>query len=181
MKYDKNKYFKIIDDGKLKTSEIIDQMRKQFPIYFYDEENADKNFPAPKNKTIRYFKKVVEADEENANKSADDLRDVAGITLRERLIMEMQYFSETGKHLDIENWTLCSGSRYADGSVPCADWDPTHGRFEVDWTNHGDRDAHLRFRVAVSLSPSSSNPSEMSIETAIEMVKKEGYKVIKII
>jgi hypothetical protein len=60
-------------------------------------------------------------DEENKKFSADDLakRNILGSTCLERLIHGYKYRVKTGKHLDIKNWTLCSGSRYSDGSVPC--------------------------------------------------------------
>ena len=66
------------------------------------------------------FKPSIEADEEWKNISANDLpKDGKFITLPERLFMEIQYFRETGKHLDIDNWTLAAGSRYLRGSIPC--------------------------------------------------------------
>jgi hypothetical protein len=38
-------------------------------------------------------------------------RNIRGHYLLERLLYELKYFAETGKHLDIDNLTLCSGSR----------------------------------------------------------------------
>jgi hypothetical protein len=43
-----------------------------------------------------------------------------GITLLERIIFEIKYFTETGKHLDVKGLTFCSGSRGSDGNVPFA-------------------------------------------------------------
>ena len=71
--------------------------------------------------------------EELKNLSANTLKDrgISGENLRERLIHELKYHDETGMHLDIKNWTLCSGSRDADGGVPGVVW---HGvRLEVGW------------------------------------------------
>lgn len=61
-----------------------------------------------------------EADEENKNLSADRCHELGifGMTLLERMMLELWYFWRTKKHLDIDNWTLCSGSRYLDGNVP---------------------------------------------------------------
>src|SRR3989338_10990314 len=75
-----------------------------------------------------------EADEELKNLSADDLKKcgVNCITLVERLLYEMKFFAETGKHLDEKSWTLCSGSRDSSGSVPSVCWDPYDGRVGVD-------------------------------------------------
>lgn len=146
--FDDKKYFKITDTPNKKTSDIIKECKDLFPVYVYRGESADTEFPPPKKETTRYFKKNVEADEEYANMSADDLekKGIQGITLRERLLMEIKYFKETGKHLDNLNWTLCSGSCYSDGRVPCAGW--CGGRLEVDWRSVGDRISSLRARVA---------------------------------
>ncbi|MFA6405934.1 MAG: hypothetical protein WCW34_00230 [Patescibacteria group bacterium] len=81
---------------------------------------------------IKRFRDRVEADVENKNLSAEDLirRAVSGITFPERLKLEVWYNWKTdGSHLDIENVTLCTGSRNSDGGVPCAGWD--EGEFRV--------------------------------------------------
>ena len=75
--------------------------------------------------------------------------DKKGITLEERLLLEIEYFKKTGKHLDVENWTLCSGSRYQDGYVPSAYWDGDE--FGVDWYGSDGRFACGRARSAVFL------------------------------
>ena len=145
--------FIITDEGKLETSELLDLCRKKFDVWsIYDNDRLDKNFPPLLKPTTRKFKKVMEADEEHANKSAVDLEKegVQGITLRERIIMEIQYFDETGKHLDVEKCTLCSGSRDSDGGVPGACWGPSGRKFCVDWCGPGGRNANLRARAVVS-------------------------------
>jgi hypothetical protein len=52
--------------------------------------------------------------------SADDAKaeKIATETLKERLIHELKYFLETGKHLDIESVTICAGSLLPSGEVP---------------------------------------------------------------
>lgn len=86
-------------------------------VVLINDRIADKDY-------IIYVDKNVEADEQVKGKSADDLKKMNhnGITLLERLVFELKYFEETGKHLDINKITLCSGSRNSDGSVPCVDW-----------------------------------------------------------
>ncbi len=146
-----------------KTSELIQECRDKFTVWCYlKDKELDKQFPPPKKLTTRYFKKVVEADEELKNLSADDLKEkgIEGITLRERLLLELQYVAETGKHLDLTNWTLCSGSRYSDGVVPDVSWGG--GKLNVNWNNSSNRNDYLRSR-AVSLKPSSFNPSDLEI------------------
>jgi hypothetical protein len=146
-----DKYFHIIDDGMLKTSEILAECKKKFDVYsWYNNEKLDKDFPPVK--SDRYFKKNLEADEELKNKSANELEKmgVKGMTLRERLLMELAYFNETGQHLDIDNITLCSGSRYSDGDVPDVSWGVDHRGLCVGRYDPGTADDDLRARAVVS-------------------------------
>ena len=95
---------------------------------------------------------MIEADEELKNLSANDLKkkSIPGITFEERLLMELKYFKETDSHLDINNWTLCSGSRYSDGDVPEVCWDSDAREFHVFWYHPESSDSLLRSRRAVS-------------------------------
>ena len=145
----REKYIIINDDGKKKTSEIIAELRKLFPVWVYNESEVDKEFPPPEKFTSRKFLLVQEADEDLKNKSANDLKreGIAGITLRERLLYELEYFKKTGQHLDIDNITLCAGSRCSAGGVPRVGWHS--GEVRVDWYDPEDSDAVLRSRRAV--------------------------------
>lgn len=98
------------------------------------------------------FAKNVEADKENKSKSADQLAKAGhnGVTLLERLLLELGYFLATGKHLDIENVTLCTGSRDRDGYVPYVGWDPDYREVYVDWDGPDGFSSDLRSRSAVS-------------------------------
>ncbi len=40
-----------------------------------------------------------------------------GMTLFERVILGMKYFEETGKHLDVNTFTICSGSQMSTRNV----------------------------------------------------------------
>ena len=62
----------------------------------------------------------VEPNEELKGKSADNLvaMRISGNTLTEALVHEAKYNDETGQHLNLVNWNLCSGSRCSDGHVP---------------------------------------------------------------
>ncbi|MEI7497771.1 MAG: hypothetical protein WCK11_00625 [Candidatus Falkowbacteria bacterium] len=73
---------------------------------------------------VVWFKDVVEADENLKNLSANTLvqMGIPGITLLEREVMEYDHFNRTNGHLDINNVTLCGGSRYGDGDVPSVGW-----------------------------------------------------------
>lgn len=86
---------------------------------------SNKDERHPKNGVYAvWFRDRVEADEELKNTSADMIVEmkIKTITLLERELYELVYFMETGNHLDIQNWTLCSGSRRSDGDVPHAYW-----------------------------------------------------------
>ncbi len=90
------------------------------------------------------------ADEELMNKSANQLAQekIPGITLLERLIYELKYFKETGKHLDINSWALCSGSRYTGGDVPSVFWSDV--KLVVYWADVDGADDCLHSREVVS-------------------------------
>lgn len=114
-------YFTITDTPNKKTSEILQEMKNKFPVWsYYSDTELDAQFPAPKEQMTRKFLKSIEPDEDLLGKSTRecDAMGVQGITLRERLLMELSYFSETGKHLDVKEVTFCSGSRDSDGYVP---------------------------------------------------------------
>jgi len=76
----------------------------------------------------------IEADEELKNFSASDIKekDIATETLAERLIHELKFFAETGKHLDLKNVTLCAGSRDPFGVVPGVCW--RDNELTIIWT-----------------------------------------------
>lgn len=105
-----------------------------------------------------YFKDVQEADEENKNKSVNDLKErghkgitLKGITLEERLALELVYFEKHGKHLDEDNTTLCSGSQHSDGDVPGVGWYRYYRGLEVQCWHAWDRHSNLRSRSVVKI------------------------------
>jgi len=126
-----------------------DALKKYFPCWQY-ESNLDETIPTsdrdPKNGSYAvWVRDVREADEEFANKSANDLKAEGhtGITVLERQLLEADYFFEKGEHLDPENVTMCSGSRVRGGCVPHAIW---YGKFCVRWCNSTYRYPGLRSR-----------------------------------
>lgn len=148
-----NNTIKIVERPELKTSDLLNLCRVKFPVWCSEEnEELDKQFPAPKKATVRHFRDRVEADEELKNKSANDLEKegIEGITVRERIIMELEYFERTGGHLDIDNITLCSGSRSRYGIVPIAYWHGGKFHVSVDWYGLGNASGSLRGRQVVS-------------------------------
>jgi hypothetical protein len=133
---------------------VLAECKKLFPVWRWTDDNLDQIINSDRTSKKAYTVKVkenVEADEELKNLSADDLKEkgIKGITLLERLVLEIQYFKETGKHLDIDNVTLCSGSRRSDGSVPDVYWNRNDSSVRVLWCNSGLRDGNLRSRRIV--------------------------------
>lgn len=126
---------------------------KLFPCWSYWDD-LDKAFPDEKAEetAVHFFKANVEADKEWANHSANKLEEmgVKGllITLTQRILLEVVYFKVTGKHLDIDNITLCAGSRDSDGNVPLAYWHDD--KFILNWYDPDDAYSFLRARSAVS-------------------------------
>lgn len=137
--------------SKMTVQYLFDECKKLFDIYSYID--LSKIVSERKGNYTVCFKNVQEADEENKNLSANELKEkgVKGITLEERLLLEILYFKKTGKHLDIDNLTLCAGSRHHDGHVPCVDWSSDNRQVNVDWYNPDDSNDNVRSRSVVSL------------------------------
>ena len=138
----------------LTLNQVYETCAKHFPCWRYTEDlntAVPTNDRTPTETYAIWVRDRIEADEELKNLSADDLsgQKTKGVTLLERMLHELKYFLETGKHLDIENWTLCNGSRDSGGDVPSASW--RDGGFKVCWYYCRDRDPYLRSREAVSL------------------------------
>jgi hypothetical protein len=134
---------------------VYDKCKELFGAWKYTNNSLDQAVPTNDRDTKNghyaiWVRDRVEADEELKNKSANDLKEAStpGNTLLERLLLELKYFKETGKHLDIENWTLCSGSRDSDGCVPGVGWYGDEMR--VGWYYPGFRRGILRSREVVS-------------------------------
>lgn len=175
---------KITDSPNLKTSQIMQQLRDKFTVWtYYDDKELDKQFLVPKQETIRYFLDSQEPDTDtlglSTNQVAEKYSDKSGITLRERLLLELAYFEKHGEHMDIKGITFCSGSRNSDGYVPSVYWYPSSQEVEVGWCYLDDAHAEYGVRSAVSLTTLTSFPSELSDEQAIEHLKAQGYKVTK--
>jgi len=98
------------------------------------------------------FKRTIEADEENRNISADEIKKkgAEGITLLERLLLELGYFASTGQHLDIESVTLCAGSLHKSGDTPRVCYRSDILRIYVCWCGSRDQCDHLRARSSFS-------------------------------
>src|SRR3989344_1185638 len=108
---------------------IYDLCASKFRCWKYTGDSLDKAIihedrTAKDGSYAIWVRERIEADEELKNRSANDLAamKISGITFTERAIYELKHHDETSQNLDIQNITLCSGSRYFDGDVPCVYW-----------------------------------------------------------
>ena len=142
----------VIADERVSASRIYNVCRKHF--------SCEKSFDLDTVKdthltgtTCRFFKAVLKPDEEQKNRSANDLQKLGltprCITLKECLLLELWYWKKTSKHLDGENWTSCVCSRCQDGSVPRVSSRRSGGCLDVAWALPTDKREFFRPRVAV--------------------------------
>jgi hypothetical protein len=126
------------------------ECKKLFSVWCYSEAELKKITSERKGDYEIEFPNNIEADEDLANLSANDLdnKGIIGITLEECLKMEIEYFKKIKGHLNIQNVTLCSGSRFSDGLVPIVVWHDY--RLYVDWCPPDDAGGILRSRQPVS-------------------------------
>lgn len=130
-----------------------EQASKLFKCWRYTND-LDKAIPTNVRNANEHYavwvRDGVEPDAEHLGKStrqADpDMK--IGITVLERIIFEIKYFLETGKHLDIKGITLCSGSRNSGGDVPGCCW--FDDKFGVGWCSLDGSDSDYGVRSAVS-------------------------------
>jgi len=154
--YDPEKHFLVLVAKGITMNTVVEAMRKRFKVYLYTEDlNSDVTKNDRSSEGGHYlvlFNKNVEADEEFKNMSADDLikKGHQGITLLERLLLEVLYYNKTEKHLDVENATLCAGSRDSDDDVPHVNWNSDYGKLDVGWHCSDSSHDYLRSRVVVS-------------------------------
>lgn len=152
--YDPEKHFCVIVAKGITMNEVVKGLRKLFTVSLYNEDldaNVTANDRIADKDYAILFNKNIEADEEFKNLSANQLKEksISGITLLERLLLEALYFSITLEHLDVNNVTLCCGSRYSGGSIPPVDWHSDDSKLRVSWYGPDFANDRLRARVAV--------------------------------
>lgn len=133
---------------------LFNKCKDLFPCWKWTDKNLNEIIESERTANngpyAIWIRDRVEADEELKNFSANNLKkqDIQGITLEERLLYELKFFQETGKHLDVKNINLCTGSRHDDGSVPSVHW--SGDKIGVHWGYPDSRNDHLRSRSVVS-------------------------------
>ncbi|MDO8623917.1 MAG: hypothetical protein Q7R54_01030 [bacterium] len=136
------------------NNDAFDACRKQLggAWRYTDDLNSVRDIvKRPDGAYVVWVKQNVEADPDLASISAEKILELGlnTVTLRERLVLDSKHFDETKQHLDIENWTLCAGSRDADGNVPYVYWSRCGRGLGVDWDGVDDAYSDLRARAAV--------------------------------
>lgn len=139
----------------LSLEQLYVKCRELFLCWRWADDNFDKivvknERDARKGPYAIWVRDRVEADEELKNLSTNDIKskNLTTETLAERFIHELKFFNETGQHLDIDNVTLCSGSRLDDGFIPFVRW--LDSKLLVFWCRLDFARGHLRSRQAVS-------------------------------
>lgn len=145
----------IVIPAGLSMNQLIAFFKTKFDVSLYIEDldgDVKENDRANTETYCLWVRDVVEADEELKNLSANQLKEqkISGVTLLERLVHELLYYMETGKHLDVVNWTLCSGSRNSNGNVPYVHWNADRRKLLVIWLNPAHQYDILRARAVVS-------------------------------
>ncbi|HAT74806.1 MAG TPA: hypothetical protein DCS28_02095 [Candidatus Moranbacteria bacterium] len=134
--------------------ELFQRCREKFGAWKWTNKSLDEIIVSDRTAKDGHYaiwvKANIEADEEFKNLFANQLKaqNHKGITLEERLVLELFYFWRTKKHLDNQNWTLCAGSRYSDGDIPYVSWND--GRMDVYRCYPDSVHDHLRSRRVVS-------------------------------
>lgn len=137
----------------LTIESVLAVCAKRFKVWRWTNNNLDTITTSDRSAVAGpyavWVRDVQEADPEHANKSYNDLKEVGvlGITLLERLLLELVYFLETGQHLDVSNVTLCSGSLSRDGHLPRVHFHG--GRLYVYWCSRDNAGDGLRSRQVV--------------------------------
>lgn len=99
----------ITDGPGKKTSELVEECKKLFKVWStYSYEELDKFCPEPKETITKVYKESIEPDCLNMSYNDAMEKGIHFMSARERIILELQYFKETGKGLDIKGWTITS-------------------------------------------------------------------------
>lgn len=143
-------YWLVIVAKGMLPEKIFLACKKAFDAWKWTDKNFDEIVKSVRNAKggsyAIWVRANVEADEEFKNLSANQLEECGhkGITLEERMLLEIMYFEQTGKHLDIQNITLCAGSQYSVGFIPRVGW--FGDGLSVDWYSPVHARGHLRSR-----------------------------------
>jgi hypothetical protein len=160
----------ITDNPKVKTSELISDLKKKFDVYCYwDDKRLNKEFPVPKKSTTRRF--ALEA--ESSAMKGSSWNEMASIrdslmTFREYILYFEAYHKETGQYPDEKGWTFFR-DHLSDGSVAGGDWRPVSRGVRFNWYYPGRRNSSGGARVAISLN---------SLDSLVPLDKVEDGRIL---
>ncbi|MCA9354581.1 MAG: hypothetical protein KC877_03630 [Candidatus Kaiserbacteria bacterium] len=136
--------------------ECIDLMDQEFPIDSPDRDLSEvpliDDWRRAEGPYAIWVRKRFEADFEHQKKSAVHVRQslIPGITLLERLLLELFYYRYNGKHLDADCITLCTGTQTTGSFTPGFGWDADHCRVRIDWFAPDYASIGLRVREVIT-------------------------------
>jgi hypothetical protein len=147
--------FEFLPKG-IKMSEAFQKMSERYPTWSYTKE-LDK-IKMPRETTESYaisYRDSQEPDEDSLGENAKSAltweeTDEKFMSPLELTVAEMRWHAENGTHLNEKNWTMCPGSRDADGFVPFLDFGPLNGEVDLCDANPGYRSPYLGVRRVVS-------------------------------
>lgn len=122
--YDPNKHFGIVVAEGIRINHVVAVLRELFAVDCYLEDLdsdikvndrvADKDY-------LVFFDKKPEF----------QVIMMPGITILERLLLDLAYLVITDEHLDGQDYTLCLGSRTSVGRIPTVSWGDFRFRLSI--------------------------------------------------
>ncbi|MDA3815449.1 MAG: hypothetical protein PF549_03720 [Patescibacteria group bacterium] len=127
-------------------NKVIQALNRKFSIWLYNigDRSLGKVLDLRKEQRLATSKPYaiwvranIEADQDQKGKSAKDIGNVLVISLMERLLLEIFYFSYVTNrhHLDVENYTFCLGSSDSNGFTSKVGFNIDYERVEIDFIN----------------------------------------------
>ena len=98
-----------------------------------------------------WVKDDIEPDSDFLGKSANEIlkKKINSMTLTERLIFAAKFFVEKGKHLDMEHFTLCPGSRRSGQLVAAVTWENVTNMLGIGWCTIDNDSVYCGIRKAI--------------------------------
>lgn len=169
------KIIEIVDDNSIKTSELYEKIEENGNAWSYwSKDELDKEFPQPSKTTKRYFK--VQKDPDILGKSANQMKDMNIMTLREYMIFYLKFKKETGEYPDEKGWTITS-SRTSGGEVAYAS--RCGSGFGAYWSRGDDAGPRGGGREVVSLE--SSPLVDLTLESRLKALEDWKERVSKLL
>ncbi len=150
--YNPEKHFLVLVAKEISISAVVLAIEKRFNIYLCAEglDTSMKSDRSPQyGSYLILFNCNIEIEQ---GLSAKDLvkKGHKGITLLERLLLEILHYSKTKQHLDIDNWILCFGSCDYEGFIPILRWDSVDNCLDFAWEIFDNPHSVLCSRFVVS-------------------------------